>query len=325
MRERMMFIRLMVLAVLTLGIHARVAGQTDVPLSHYVTRIYSINPATAGLSDQLAVQMTGIQQIAGVNDGPISSTLTVNSPVYNSQMAWGIGTMIDKFGPTTNLQLHLNYSHLVKISDFSLLSLGVRACLDNYQVKFSDISLENPNDPLFDSNIEGAFQPNFGFGSYFYTNDYFVGISMPRMLQSAFRSDGGGVFQNRSRPIFITGGYYFDVSKKVTILTSFLSRTSQDEPSISDVSIQLYYGSVLSAGIGFRFQRALVFLLGADFGATWKLAYAYDHNIGDIANVKVGKHELTLQYNYTYDWLRSARHKLMTKKKKESMKSLRYF
>ena len=315
----------LILIALAVGLGTNASGQTVQPISDYVVRGFSFNPAIAGLSNALSIQLNGVQQLAAMKGSPYSGSFLIHSPVYNTQMAIGGGVMMDRFGPTTNLNAFINYSHLVKISDYKLLSLGLRASVNNYRVNFNEISLENQSDPLFASNIDGAMKSNFGVGAHFYTSDFFLSASMPSVLSSTIYSDTKGAFSENKCPLYFSTGYYFDFSKALSIRPSLLTRKIKGEQTLTDFSLQVFYGSIFSAGLSYRVKNALVFLLGADLGQSWQLSYAYDYPTGSLSNLRVGRHELTLQYNYHYDWRRSSRYILKTKKKKESLKSLRYF
>lgn len=300
-------------------------AQIEMPISQYVIRNYSYNPACAGLSEALAIQFNGVQQMVGVSGAPYFSSLTLHSPIYDTQMALGGGVLVDQFGPVTNYQVHLNYSHLVKLSDFMLLSLGLRGSVNNYAVNFSEISLEDNMDPLFANNIEGVFKPNFGFGAYLFTVDYFMGFSIPSVLSSSAQSSSGGVFYENKRPFYLTGAYSFVVTENLALRPSMLVCYTPGEQTVADVTLHFFYGSVVNGGVSYRLKRDLVFLVGVHLGESWQFNYSYDYSLSDISKVGTGRQELTLQYNYSFDWRRSSRYVLKAKKRKESLKSLRYF
>lgn len=313
------------LFALFLGGGATVSGQTEAPISQYVVRNYSYNPACAGLSESLAIQFNGVQSMVGVSGAPFTSSLCIHSPIYDAQMALGGGVMMDQFGPVINYQIHLNYSHLVKLSDFMFLSLGLRGSVNNYKVNFSGISLEDKRDPLFDNNIEGVFKPNVGFGAHLFTVDYYMGFSIPSVLSSTAQSPSGGVFHENKRPLYLTGAYALGLTENLAMRPSMLVCYTPGEQTITDLTLHLFYGSVFNGGVGYRLQRDLVFLVGLDLGNSWQINFSCDYHLGDLSRGGKGRHELTLQYSHAFDWRRSSRYVLKAKKRKESLKSLRYF
>ena len=138
-----------------------------------------INPAYVGVKSDLSISLLSRQQWVGLEGAPSTSTFSING---RTSRGLGIGTTIvhDRIGLSETTNLNLDGSYTIITSRYSRLSFGLKA-----GVTFFNNNLFNgitPDNDIYNS-ISGRF-PNVGFGTFFYNRKFFVGFSIPYLLET---------------------------------------------------------------------------------------------------------------------------------------------
>src|SRR5690606_7617821 len=135
------------------------------------------------------------------------------------------------------------------------LRLGIKAGITSYSVNFSRYQgyPGDPADPMFMGEIKNKIMPNFGIGGYFYSEDYYIGLSMPGILKNEFKNN----FNNHSvsaemRHLFLTGGYVFNISNEVQFKPTILSRFVWGAPALFDVTANFLFRERIWVGANYR-------------------------------------------------------------------------
>jgi len=159
-------------------------GQQDVQFSQYMYNPLEINPAYAGTKEGFI--MTGMvrMQWVGIQDAPKSQTFSLHSPIFNN-MGLGFTATHDQIGPLGQSLFYWNYSYQIDIGFDSRLSFGLNAGFHLVNLDLNGKEAFQPGDPEI-YNINNRFLPNAGVGLYFYTYNYYIGVSAPRLLEQNF-------------------------------------------------------------------------------------------------------------------------------------------
>ena len=92
--------------------------------SQYMLNSYLINPAAAGVDNELSIASSFRQQWAGFNDAPKTQMLSANAQL-NDNMGVGVIIYNDVTGPLRNMGFQGSYSYHLKMGDKSKLALGI--------------------------------------------------------------------------------------------------------------------------------------------------------------------------------------------------------
>lgn len=161
-----------------------VFAQQDAMFTHYMFNTLSVNPAYAGSRDALTITGLHRSQWVGFDGAPTTQTLTLHSPIYNEHLGVGLSVVNDKIGPVNTTAFYGDFAYKLKVSEKAKLAFGLSAGLNIRQSGLTDVALDESVDQSFAADEESALLPNFGFGMYYSTDKFYVGVSVPKLLKN---------------------------------------------------------------------------------------------------------------------------------------------
>ncbi len=100
-------------------------------------------------------------------------------------------------------------------------SLGLSAGLYGINSNTDGTLIRDPGDPSFPDEVYKRWFPNFGAGVLYYTDKYFIGVSVPELM--AIPGPDQTLSANPSDyRMIITGAYLFDISRAFRLKPSFI-------------------------------------------------------------------------------------------------------
>ncbi len=269
--------------------------QQDPQFSQYMYNPIEINPAYAGTKEGFV--MTGIarMQWLGVEDAPQTQSFAIHSPVHKN-MGLGFTATNDKAGPLSQTMFYWDYSYQIDVGFDSRLSFGLKAGFHILNLDLNAIDAYHGNDPEI-YNINNNFIPNAGVGIYFYTYNYYLGISAPRLLEQNFSPNASGQALLVNHYFFI-GGYVFDLDEIVKIKPSFIIKFTPDAPMTFDFSTNIYYER-WGFGFSYRHEDAVVGLFQLFLSPQLSFGYSYDYTLSDLRHESSGSHEFMFRYDFS--------------------------
>ena len=280
-----------------------VDGQQVPITSQYLTNGLVINPAYAGTREVLSANLSYRKQWARINGAPQFQTLSLHSPV-NKKERVSLGLMTDylTYGVKKDVGIYAFYAYNIRYGP-GRLSMGLKGGFDlsntNYnRLQFPD---DNPADPLLMGDMRYAL-PNMGVGFYYYTDKYFVGLSVPSLL-TYIRNEADQFRVTPAYSLFrtyLTGGALISVADMFKVKPSVLIRYSMHEPLELDLNANLIFADMLWLGGSYRIaEKAAVALVDLQVTPQLKVGYSFDYQLGHLNNYTTGTHEVSLRYEFT--------------------------
>jgi type IX secretion system PorP/SprF family membrane protein len=256
----------------------------------------AINPAYAGSRDVLSTSIMYRKQWMGFEGAPVTATFSSHTPLKNRKIGIGIHVISEKIGISNNVSFFGNYAYRVRLG-LGHLSFGLKFGAEVFKENFNQITSQQP-DAVF-SNTSSYLLPNFGFGTYYFTNDYFVGLSIPSLLSYRRASDSKYEAYNdvKNYNFLLTGGYIFWITRNFKLKPSTLIRYHANSPIQFDVNINsiLLRDGMLWLGLSYRNNEALVGLVEIQMGTKWRLGLSYDYSLGPMNKYSSGTIEAMLR------------------------------
>lgn len=274
-------------------------AQFEVPrLSQYLNNGLANNPAYAGSREVLSLTSVGRTLYQGFEGSPKGFMVGVHSPMKEGKVALG-GTIESKSYPGyKNTGIYGHYAYRIWFRGIRV-SFGLRAGLYNYALDYSELDLLNPTDPSFTS--EKGFAPNFGTGIYAYTNTYFVGFSVPYLLNLP---DGSKTirFDPKSYKYLLTGGYLHTFSESFKLKTTAMFEMSKNGLDIQGGFNYIFLDDKLWLGTLYRTtSRTLTSLFEFQVTRPMRLGIAYDYSFTNISRVSNGSFEIMFRYEFNFE------------------------
>ncbi len=281
-----------ILIVLSFG--AVLYGQQIPPLSQYIYNHYSINPAATGITDDLPLSFTYRKMWAGISGSPSIQYLSGHMKVAPA-MGAGVKVFNYQAGPMRKTGIELTYSYHLEINPETRLAFGLSGLIYQFHLKKSDLDVEDPNDPVF-TGEDKMIVPDASFGTYLYGENYFVGLSVPQLINRNIDLKSDNILQEKQvRHYYLFGGYNFEINQDLMLKPSLLFKFIEAGLFQVDVNTQVVYKDAFIFGLSYRSSDAIVFQLGFQYEELL-IGYSYDLSISGLNVSTFGSHEIYARY-----------------------------
>ena len=229
--------KLTIIAVLLLALQTY--GQQDPQYTQYMYNMNIINPAYAGSRENLSFGLLYRNQWTAIDGGPETGTFFGHSPIGNN-LGLGLSVIADQIGPVKETNTYVDVSYTLKLGGAHRLAFGVKAGATFHDINLtsSNVSVIDQNDPFFGIGINET-TPNFGAGFFYYTDNYYLSLSVPNFLSSVHLDANGNKIGSETQHYFLTGGYVFNLSPNTELKPSFMLKSAFDAPSSFDINFDL--------------------------------------------------------------------------------------
>jgi type IX secretion system PorP/SprF family membrane protein len=281
-------------------------AQYDAMFTQYMFNEMYINPGYTGSKEAMAVNLTHRQQWVNFPGRPITTSFTLHGPLANNKMGLGISVLNEQIGKLNRNLIYLNYSYRIKTGEKGHLSFGVMGGVHNQVNKLSELKATETGDIQVSQNTPSIFSPNFGAGIYYYTNKFYAGVSVPRMIDDSYMfSQTGDVVKSNKFSVnkfhyYFTVGNVFTVNEDLKIKPQAMIKMVQNAPLQYDINVNFLIKSKIWAGVSYRSGADISALLGLQVTPQFLVNYSYDYALTKIQKYSQGSHEITLGYLFSY-------------------------
>jgi type IX secretion system PorP/SprF family membrane protein len=291
--------RLLILTLILLS--GTMVAQQDAQFTQYMYNTVNINPAYAGSRSVMSIFGIHRTQWVGLDGAPTTNGFSLNTPISGSNVGLGLSILNDKIGPSVENTVSIDFSYSIATSETYKLSFGLKATANLLDVNFSRLNQHDANDYSFETNIDNKFTPNFGVGLYFHSDNTYIGISAPNILETQhfdrYASTGANSHVAKEEiHYYLIAGHVFDLSGTVKFKPSILTKVVQGAPLQVDVSGNFLINEKFVAGVAYRWSAAVSAMVGFQASDSWFIGYGYDLETTRLSNYNSGSHEIFLRY-----------------------------
>jgi len=276
-------------------------AQQDAMYTQYMENLITVNPAYAGSKDLLSMMVVSRNQWVTLPNAPVSRTFSMHSPIKQTNMGLGLSVIYDHVGPIKQSGVYGDYSYRLFFSNRRTLALGLKAGINFYEAGLSDLATIDEDDPVFANDINRNFLPNLGVGAFYYTDNYYFGLSVPKLIENEINKNGVSV-QNISKErmhVFFMTGYVFDVNRIVKFKPSILTKYVRNAPISLDLNGTFLFYDRLWLGAMYRFGDSFGGLFNLQVTSQIKIGYSYDLPINRLGAYNNGTHEVMISYDFS--------------------------
>ena len=287
--------------LLTLGLLSEVSAQQDPHYTQYMYNMSVMNPAYAGSKENLSMGLLHRRQWIELEDAPTTSTLFGHSPV-GKNVGLGLSVVSDKIGPVEENNVYGDFSYTLKLGGEHKLALGLKAGLTLHNVALNSriaSTLPDPTDGVFGADVSNSYF-NFGTGAFYYTEKYYLGLSVPNMMRAKHLDFNGRSYGSETSHYFFTGGYVFDINENVKFKPFFMAKSSFEAPASWDVSTNFMFKDKFEIGGTYRLDDSFGAMVNYAITPSLKIGYAYDHIVSDLKVTTPSSHEVILLFDVNF-------------------------
>lgn len=312
---------LSVLCFVSLGSYAQQMQQ----LSQYLQNPYLINPAAAGLSDFVDLNLSFRQQWVGFTNSPQTFYFSGNSvvgrvsdaPKYSASLrtsrtaaakntgvrtgkmrhAVGGNVMMDNYGAFGRFMFNGSYAIHIPITKGMNIAAGVGLGMSSLRFMQDRVEMLDPNDNTY-ANFLGNSQKRNLFdvftGVYLYTEALTFGYSNAQLMQNKlYYGDPTDAKFNMHH--YFMAGYKIAISEDFDLTPNVLLKFMSPAPVALDINLKADIQEKITTGFSYRHKDAIVGFVGVMF-SNFKLCYSYDYTISTLRKMNSGGHEFVVGY-----------------------------
>ena len=275
----------------------RVCRHKQQPFSYaqYMDNLTPHNPAYSLLDKAGSVSTLASKQLVGIDGAPTTFLLNGNLPIQSIDGSAGLIIFNDKVGIENETEFNAYFAKAIQMGSNDFLAVSLNAGVRNYVANYSQLATD---DPTFKTDVRQT-KPNVGFGIMYYTDKFYLGLSVPELTITSL---GTASVQNNSN---FRNNYYFagalltDLSEDIKFKPATLVSYTKGVPIIADISGTFYLKETLGLGVNYRTnnQMAGIITINVD---SFHIGYSYQFgtsstNLGGFNNAT---NEVTLSYRF---------------------------
>ena len=277
------------------------SGQQDPHYTQYMYNMNVINPAYAGSKENLSFGLLYRKQWVDIEGAPSTFTFSGHSPA-GKNVGLGLSVIADEIGPVKEQNVYGDFSYTLNLGGEHKLALGLKAGATFQKIGlFDDInsSLPDPTDSGFSQNTNNVFF-NIGTGIFYYTDKYYVALSVPNMMKANYLDFNGVKYGTETQHYFLTGGYVFDLTPNLKFKPFAMLKSAFNSPSSLDVSANFLFNERFEIGGTYRVDDSFGAMVNFAVTPSLRIGYAYDNIISELNTVTPSSHEIILLFDLNF-------------------------
>ena len=271
-------------------------GQQEPQYTQYMYNTISVNPGYAGTRGTTSIFGLHRRQWVGLDGAPTTSQFSIHAPISYQGHGLGLSVIHDEIGPSTDTYINASFSYKLRLGYDTWLNLAVMAGGSSLVVDYNKLDLYDKDDPNLSGRLS-RFSPNVGAGAYLHSEKWYVGLSVPALLETHFFDDVKQSVAKEKMHFYLIGGYVFDLSHSVKFKPATAIKAVSGAPLSVDLTANFLINERLTLGAAYRWDAAVSFLAGFEVSPGLQIGYAYDHDTTPLGNYNNGSHELYLRFD----------------------------
>ena len=269
-------------------------AQQDAQFTQYMYNTININPAYAGSRGALSMFALHRTQWVGLDGAPVTNTVSLNTPINQSNLGLGVSLINDKIGPTTENTISADLSYTMQTSETWKLSFGIKATANLFDLDPSKLNPVDATDPSLQNY--NKFSPNIGAGLYLHSDKAYVGFSVPNFIQTNRYDDNEVAIFKERISYYLIAGYVFNFNDYVKFKPALLTKMIEGAPLQVDVSGNFMFYNKFMVGLSYRWSASVSAMAGFQVTDGLYIGYGYDRETTNLNNYNSGSHEIYLRY-----------------------------
>ena len=274
------------------------AAQQEPQYTQYMYNTMAVNPAYAGSTGTMEAALLYRSQWVGISGAPETQSFSIHSPLRNEKIGLGLSIVNDKIGPSDELYFDGNFSYSIPLGYEKRLAFGLKAGARMLSIDWSKGRYYDTDDVLLNQNINNQMKLAVGAGIYYYTDKWYVGLSVPSFMRSNYYDDVQESIDYDRLHYYLMGGYVFDLNPNLKFKPAFLVKAVSGAPITADISANFMIQEKFVIGGAYRTDDSVSILAGFQIAPSFYLGYAFDYTVSQLNKYNDGSHEIILRYQF---------------------------
>ncbi|MCM5663080.1 PorP/SprF family type IX secretion system membrane protein [Galbibacter mesophilus] len=272
-------------------------GQQDSQFTQYMYNTMTFNPAYAGTREVFSSIALYRNQWNGLQGAPETMNFAMHGPVGN-KVGLGFSITNDQIFIANETEIDFVFSYIMNVSDRGKLSLGIKGGLNFFDIDFTRVNTGLPNggNASVQYNVDNEFSPQVGAGAFYYTDRFYVGASVPNILETSHFDESENSTAGERLHLYFISGYVFNLSSNIQFKPAALVKAVSGAPLQVDISANFWFYEKFALGAAYRWDAATSVLAGFHLDDRWMIGYAYDWETTPLAQYNGGSHEIFIRF-----------------------------
>jgi type IX secretion system PorP/SprF family membrane protein len=337
------------LIIFSIAFLSSLNAQQRMQYSQFMQNGFLLNPAIAGMESYSDLKGGYTKQWAGFDGAPQGQFVTFNTRIGSDSITpnsvpnsiplrgrknnalissennenidsigkflQGIGLTIFSEGDDVILQNEISFSYAMHfpLKNNQFISGGFSAGFRQNRFDPTSIKLINQNDLIFGNQVRNIIMPNVNAGALWYSNKFFVGLSVNQLLNTSYSYDRlEPTPASTQKPhLYFNAGYKLKASELISITPSIIARKVFPTPFSFDFNVMADYKDLIRAGFSYRNKESIIAIIGLCVSNRISINYSFDYVTSYIKAYGTGTHGIILgarlgknnrSYIPTYFW-----------------------
>ncbi|WEA00615.1 PorP/SprF family type IX secretion system membrane protein [Mucilaginibacter sp. SJ] len=271
------------------------AQQKAFNYTQYMDNLTPFNPAYSLLDKAGSINALVRKQWVGIDGAPVSYLINGNLPIESINGAAGLIVFDDQIAIERQTELNAYFAKGIQLDQESYLAVSINAGLRNYTANYSIL---DATDPTFRNDVRET-KPNIGFGIMYYTDWYYLGLSVPELSVTSLGTASVQNASNFRNHYYFSGALLTDINEDIKFKPATLISYAKGVPMTADISGTFYMKGAIGLGINYRTDKEMSGIMSINIRG-FHVGYGYQFgtsstNLGGFNNAT---HEVSLSYRF---------------------------
>ncbi|MFI5137338.1 MAG: PorP/SprF family type IX secretion system membrane protein [Sphingobacteriales bacterium] len=284
--------------LLSLITYTRVAAQQQ-PFNYtqYMDNLIPFNPAYSMLDKAGSISTLASKQLVGINGGPTTFLLNGALPLESINSAAGLTLLSDQLAIEQETEVNAYFAKAIQLGQEDYLAVSLNAGLRNYVANYTAAD-PTGTDLQFRNDVRGT-KPNVGFGVMYYTDWYYVGISVPELTITSLGTASIQHNANFTNHYYFTGALITNLAEDIKFKPATLIFYTTGLPILYNISGTIYLKDIVGIGANYSTDKEIAGILTLNINQ-FHVGYSYKTGIAsqNLGGVNNATHEITLSYRF---------------------------
>jgi type IX secretion system PorP/SprF family membrane protein len=291
----MKIIKYIIACCFTIGVFS--AKAQTFTYSQYMDNLTPVNPAYSLLDKDGSVTGVVRKQYVGVNGSPTTYLLNGSLPISSIGASAGLIVQNDELAIEKLTQINAFFAKSIHLNENSYLAVSLNAGFKSYKANYSQTANIDPNDPSFATDISES-KPNMGFGVMYYSDKFYLGLSLPQLTLSSLGTASLQDNSNFKSHYYFTGAYLFDLAEDFKLKPAALVGYAKGQPTTADISGTVYVKNIFGVGLNYHSTGEMAGIFSVNFDQL-HVGYSYQFGTGStVSGFRNATHEVMLTYSF---------------------------
>src|SRR5690606_14526786 len=169
------------------------------------------------------------------------------------------------------------------------LSFGLKGGINLLNGDISGLVKEEGSDATLNVRYQNELKPNVGGGIYYHSTQWFVGFSVPKLIQSEVKLDELLYLNHRHYDLSVGG--YINCNRMLKIRPSAMLKVTEDAPFALDGTLAVIIYDKLWLGGNYRLQESAGGFVQYQISNQFKIGYAFDISTTKMVHYNFGSQD----------------------------------